>query len=204
VLAYTRLGDPRFANVINGVSFWKIVGTRNIVAIERCKQFKLVLRIPPKVFPAQLEVRKLMQVRTRRLLQRLEVELNDMLDEDPYSDIIGIPIPEGDFGWIGANSKVKYLSTKGAYCYHFTMTFTYWRKSMTVRPALRESFLSFIPQETIARRPLDDLAVMETELREIEENYPNDGHLLVVVKRHGQLIRKEKRDQMRELENSGE
>jgi hypothetical protein len=192
VLVYTRLGDPRVADVMNGVSFWKIVGTRNILAIERCKRFKLVLRIPPKVFPVPLEVRKLMQVRTRRLLQRLEVELNDMLDEDPYSDIIGIPIPEGDCGWIGANSKAKYLSTKDAYCFQFTMTFAYWRKSITMRPALRESFLSFIPRETIAGRPLDDLAVMEMELREIAENYANDGHLLAIVKRHGHLIRKEK------------
>jgi hypothetical protein len=45
VLVYTRLGDPRFAEVINGVAFWKIVGTTNILAVERCKQFKVVLRL---------------------------------------------------------------------------------------------------------------------------------------------------------------
>lgn len=44
-LAYTRLGDPRFAEIVNGSTRWKIIGTTNVLAAERCKQFAVVLNL---------------------------------------------------------------------------------------------------------------------------------------------------------------
>jgi hypothetical protein len=199
VLVYTRLGDPRFADVINGSIFWKIVGTTNILAIERCKQYKLVIRLSANVETSDVDVRKILHYRTRRLLQKLEAVLNDLLEEDPYSDILSVPIPEEYFASI-VDSKSKYLGLKDAVSFQFTMTFAFWRRSIMMRDALRDSFLSVMPDEAVADRELDELAAMEAGLREIEERFPRDAHLIAVARRHAHLVRKERRRQMRLLD----
>ncbi|KAK8898656.1 Protein dennd6a [Tritrichomonas musculus] len=47
-IAYTRLGDPRFAEIITNQSQkWKVVGTTNMLLAERCKQFAVVGLLSP-------------------------------------------------------------------------------------------------------------------------------------------------------------
>ena len=47
-IAYTRLGDPRFAEIVfNQSRKWKIVGTTNPLLAERCNQFAVVGRLSP-------------------------------------------------------------------------------------------------------------------------------------------------------------
>jgi hypothetical protein len=200
VLAYTRLGDPRFADVVNGSTFWKIVGTTNILVLERCQQFRMILRLSVDVYPSELKVRKLLQYRTRRFLKRLKTELNDMLDVDPYSDLLGAPIPEESFDWIVSDARSRCLTAKEGASFQGTMTFAFWRTSITMRSEFRESFLSFMPMEVVSDRALDELAAMEAALKGIADRFPSDGHLMAVVKRHTHLIRQERRKQMRELE----
>jgi hypothetical protein len=201
VLAYTRIGDPRFADVITGSTFWKIVGTTNILAYERCKQFRVVLKLDASVWAGNGEVRKVLQFRTRKLLQKLESELDDMLEEDPYSDILGVPLPKESFGWIASDTKTRSLTLKEALRFQDTMTFAYWRQAISMRPALREAFLSYMPDELVAGRALEELAVMEVALRDISKRFATDCHLVAVAKRHAHLIRKERRRKMENGEN---
>lgn len=46
-ISYTRLGDPRFAEIVSNQSRkWKIVGTTNSLLAEQCKQFAVIGKLP--------------------------------------------------------------------------------------------------------------------------------------------------------------
>lgn len=53
-LAFTRLGDPRFAQIIEGSTRWKIVGTTNHLAAERCNQFSVVINLSKRPSLSQI------------------------------------------------------------------------------------------------------------------------------------------------------
>jgi hypothetical protein len=194
VLVFTRLGDPRFADVINGSRFGKIVGTTNILAFERCKQFKVVLKVEVPIRDHETEIRNVLSQKTKRLLTKFEGELDELLETDPYSDFIGTEFTLEDCRVIGSTDpKSKQLSPAEVFEFQQTMTFAFWRQSIALRGNLRDSFLSMSPEDAVAGRPPDELDKMEVALQKIQEKFPGDGHWMAVVDRHRHFIRRERR-----------
>ncbi|OHT08434.1 hypothetical protein TRFO_23132 [Tritrichomonas foetus] len=114
-IPFTKLGDPRFAEIINGETKYKVVGTTNKLALEQCKQFGYIVKLPStkenKIqmfwshFDKYVKNENLTQNhdyinsinRTADILSILEIHLNYMLDTDPYIDILNKKITENDF-----------------------------------------------------------------------------------------------------------
>lgn len=124
-LSFTRIGDPRFAEIINGSTRWKIVGTTNLLAAERCKQFSIVINLSKKttiqqaqsglrtfsVFSLPLKIVGMRQTASlkyffnnsfsassnekRKLIKRLTIRLMQKL-EDALNEILTIN-PYSDF-----------------------------------------------------------------------------------------------------------
>lgn len=124
-LSFTRIGDPRFAEIINGSTQWKIVGTTNLLALERCNQFSIVINLSKKssssstssfskalsVFSLPTKIaslRKSASIKsffssslasqsndTKKLIKRLTIKLMQKL-EDVLNDILSIN-PYSDF-----------------------------------------------------------------------------------------------------------
>jgi hypothetical protein len=194
VLAFTRLGDPRFADVINGSRFWKIVGTTNILAVERCEQFKMVMKVGVPMKDAESDIRKVLCQKTKRLLRKFEGELDDLLETDPYSDFIGAEFTLEDCRVIGSTDpKSSQLSPADVFEFQRTLTFAFWRESIALRENLRDSFLSMAPEEAVAGRQPYELDKMEVALQKIQEKFPGDVHWMAVIARHQHFIRRERR-----------
>ena len=194
VLAFTRLGDPRFADVINGSRYWKLVGTTNRLALERCSQFKIVLDLAAPRYVVKEDVRALMKKRTNTLLNRIRDELDDMIDSDPYANLLWKPLDEACLEGIGEDDELGApLTADAVRLFTQSRMYSEWHRIVIMRPALREAFLSAPPESVIADRTPQELDAMEAALAEVASTYPNDGHLMAVVARHRHLIKREKR-----------
>jgi hypothetical protein len=193
VLVYTRLGDPRFADVIGGSTAWKIVGTTNVLALERCNQFQTVITVPARPVRADSEIRSILRERTKRLLGRFESALNEQLAHDPYTDFLGGKIPRQDVTGIGSkNPQGKQLTDDEADLFQWSGTFVHWQRAISMRDGLREALLSVSPQVVIAGRSFETLAIIEEALDRMISNFKDDRHVFAVLKRHRYYLRKEK------------
>ena len=162
ILVYTRLGDPRFAEIINGNLKWKIVGTTNKLVIERCKQFKLILNIETKSSYPLPEIRINLQKRTSKILKNFEIFMNRNLEIDPYSELIGNNLNEKQLLEIYPQSNSKKLSPKRLTIdelkkFQNSLSFLDWKKHNLSRRQFRETFLSFNPNDILLNRSFNDL-----------------------------------------------
>jgi hypothetical protein len=200
-LVYTRLGDPRFADVINGATVWKIVGTTNILALETCRQFRTVVKLPLLVNRSASDVRKTPTERTRRLLGRFESALNSLLDQDPYSDFLGTKLTHDELSGIGSRkSKTKQLSDREAGKFQNSLTFAGWQSAIAFRDDLRDALLSSAPQDVVADRSPEALAVIEQTIPMLLHKFGGDRHVCAVLNRQMHWLKRERRAMQREPE----
>ena len=185
-LLYTKYGDMRFADIIQGETKWKVVGTTNIMAIERCKQFETIVRIDRKRKPQPRLVESLNK-QVSILLKYIEHYLDKNLDRDPYSDFLQKPLTNSQIEEIAANTI---LNREELEDFLQTQSFIDWRKNVCCRDSFRETFLSHIPENVIANRPLSDLCEMETCMESLNSKYKGDVHLHAVISKHLKLIKK--------------
>lgn len=188
-LAYSKLGDPRFADVINGSTFWKIVGTTNTLAAERCKQFKIIIKLTHTATHTRDDYRKELRSQTLRILHKFENVMNDLLDKDPYRDFLGRDIPVDKCNMLHLACK-QVGSLKNLKDFASSNTFHEWQRVISVRDAFRDSFLSCSPEEAVVNRTVEDLQQMESILGYLKTKYSNDGHVMAVIKAHAHMIRK--------------
>lgn len=191
LLSYTRLGDPRFAEIINGSKKWKIVGTTNQLAYERCNQFGLKLVVEFQTTPKDVS-RELHEVNKlhNRLLRRIEVELDELLDKDPFADLLDIEISSEKIqDFIPHTNKERQLTVEEAYAFSRTETFHQWRQGIVFRDVFRDAFLSFEPEAALKNRTPEMYPQIKEGLLILTKNYPNDVHINAVVKRYQKLLR---------------
>ena len=191
ILAYTRFGDPRLRDIIEGSTHWKVVGTTNTLVLERCRQFKVVLRLKPERAPSSESIRNTMKTRTKRLLARLRIVMNDQLDHDPYWDLLGLDISEDRLALV--HKAEPFLTIDELQTFIRTSTFKEWQTRIAAREEFRDSFLSAPPEEIVSGRSLETLEKMEAALAVVETKYSTDTHVMAVVARHRHFIRREKK-----------
>ena len=187
VLSYTRLGDPRFSDVINGSTEWSVVGTTNILALERCNQFEVVLRIPQERGEKTEAPRSTLKTRTKRVLALLRSAMNSQLDRDPYWDLLGREIQSDRLHFESP------LERKKLDLFLKTAMFRDWQIFIAAREEFRDAFLSALPEQVVSGRSLDTLQKMEAALDIVESKYKTDGHMMAVIACHRHFIRREKR-----------
>ena len=77
-LLFTKLGDQRFCDIVDiGETKWKVVGTTNQLALERCKQFQLVIKLDKKRKPQPRVIEELNR-QTSTLVKFLEFHFEAM------------------------------------------------------------------------------------------------------------------------------
>ena len=186
ILLYTGLGDQRFMDIINGSKKWKIVGTTNQIAAERCTQFDMIVKLPKKKISSKEDIRGAIQKKNNRLMKRCEFQLNKSLEIDPYFDILNLPLSDKQINDIvnGTEFSADDLKT-----FMKSASFTEWRKSIIFRSQFRECFLSYIP-ESIINRPEDQLKKMLEQLDKISTKFVGDDHVLAVIQQHIKFIKK--------------
>ena len=186
-LVYTKLGDQRFADIIGGSKKWKIVGTTNQLASERCKQFHTVIKLTNKNVAPQPELRQEIQKRMHKLKKRVEIQFNKNVEEDPYSDLLEIPLTYPQILEIVSKTK---LAASDFQLFQKSQTFSEWRKSITIRAQFRDSLLSISPESVIENRPDDELVKIQKILQNLPNKMPGDDHIKAVINQHLRLIRK--------------
>ncbi|KAH0787601.1 hypothetical protein GPJ56_008482 [Histomonas meleagridis] len=189
-LTYTRFGDPRFAEVIEGSTRYKIVGTTNDLVLERCKQFAIVIKLPDKPQKPNNEIRDEIERRENRLLGRIEDFIDLKLDEDPYFDLLYKDINEIDLHYVESTKKnSKQLKYDEIIEFTKTKTFDEWRRAIVYRDALREGFLSIPPKMAIRERDKNTLERMMGIVEALMERYVEDTHFISVLSLHRNLLR---------------
>ncbi|EAY04128.1 hypothetical protein TVAG_125680 [Trichomonas vaginalis G3] len=186
-IIFTRLGDPRFADVINGSKRWRIVGTTNSLASERCSQFQVVIKLSDKPNPSNQDTLNFVRKRSNKLAEKSEMHLNYMLESDPYSDILNHFDMNKDFA--RCIRRIDLSENEYTNFAHSSM-FWEWRRPLIYRESFREAILSFIPDDVVSKHSNDDLAIVEKSLAGYYDHIRGDDHLKAVLALHLKLIRK--------------
>lgn len=195
-LVFTKFGDPRFAQIIDGSDEFKIVGTTNPLALERCEQFELIIKINGKKQSlSEVETNQsnlaLIKKKMSSILGRIEDLLSYEMGKDPYFDFLDFQIKPDDFHMIEPkNPYSKQLSFDEILLFIQTKTFREWRKYVCSTELIRESFLSAIPDVVIKNKTIDQLKYVLPIIKTIRKNYKNDQYFSAVLKNHIDLIRK--------------
>lgn len=187
ILIYTRFGDQRFADIINGSKKWKIVGTTNILAEMRCKQFHTVVHLRTQNVAPAPEVREMYQRRMNKIIKRVESKLNKNLYTDPYSDLLETPLTYPQI--LEIISHVKF-SSADFQLFQRSQTFIEWRRGILVRPHFRDAMLSFLPEVVIENRPDDELIKLKEALVKLLDKIHGDDHLIAVINQHIHIVDK--------------
>ncbi|EAX92338.1 hypothetical protein TVAG_444740 [Trichomonas vaginalis G3] len=182
---YTGLGDPRFLDIINGSTKWKIVATTNALAADRCQQFKTIIKLPARNYNPSPELRAILQKKTAKLFYRIELQFNKRIEVDPYSDILEYPLSAQQINEIIQHLK---MTTENFDLLQKMNFFQEWKKSIIFRSKFRESFLSFIPKQVIATKNEAELKKISKILEFLSSKYKNDIHMSAVISEHIKLV----------------
>ena len=189
-LAYTRLGDHRFSEVIEGSTKYKIVGTINALALERCTQFAVTVVLPEAPCKESEEVRCEIERRENRLLGKIEDYIDLKLSEDPYFDLLHKDISGVNLRNVEPTRKnSKQLKYDEIIAFTKTKTFEEWRNAIVFRNAMREGFLSIPPRMAIKESDPRELERMLGTVECLMERYRGDLHFISVLATHRRLIK---------------
>ena len=188
-LLFTKLGDQRFCDIVDiGEKKWKIVGTTNQLALERCKQFETVIKVGKKHKP-QPKLVEMLNKQTSGLVKYFEYFFDKNLAKDPFADFIGLPLSDSQVDEIVSHSclsKEEFLS------FQETQSFKDWRTNFAARREFREVFLSFSPEKTLENRPIEQLIIIENCLKKLKQKFIKDEHFLAVCKKYFKFLKEKK------------
>ena len=189
-LPFTRFGDPRFAELINGSKKWKVVGTTNDLVLSRCEQFNLIIKLNGNKKPYGSSKSKEDEIRKKEssLLGKLVKLIDYKIRKDPYFDLLMKPISKDDIIKCGIKCKGTELSFDDIYNFIQLDSFTNWRKNIVFRSSLRESFLSISPETVINETDPKILKTMLTHLNNLKNTYKDDVHYFAVLSKHAKII----------------
>ena len=117
----------------------------------------------------------------------MEIQFNKNVEEDPYSDLLEIPLTYPQILEIVSKTK---LAASDFQLFQKSQTFSEWRKSITIRAQFRDSLLSISPESVIENRPDDELVKIQKILQNLPNKMPGDDHIKAVINQHLRLIRK--------------
>ena len=184
-LIYTKKGDPRFQEILDGSKKYKIVATTDEFLPHK-NQFSVIFKIPEGHFTPCPELQDQYQQRTSRFFSVVIGAMNQYLLIDPYFDILNKKI----------DNIQTYTSNSTLFKKSFfdkvetTETFKRWRGRKRIRDETRAAFLSVPPQDALKKVPDDKLEIAKEELVRIFNTTEGDMHLHTVLKIHMKAISK--------------
>lgn len=184
-LIYTRPGDARFQEILEGSTKYKLVGTTDGFGPKK-NQFGVVINIPGGHFTPCPELQDQYQQKTGRFFQVIVGAMNQALLVDPYFDILEKPV----------DNIQAYTQNAPMFQPQFfekieqTETFRHWRNRRKIRDSTRAAFLSVPPSEALKKVPDDKLHVAQEELQRLYNTCSGDQHLQTVIKIHQKAIAK--------------
>ncbi|EAX90851.1 hypothetical protein TVAG_445710 [Trichomonas vaginalis G3] len=185
LLIYTKSGDPRFQEILDGSTKYKLVGTTEAFQPKK-GQFGVVINIPDGHFTPCPELQNQYQQKTTRFFSVVLSAMNQALYTDPYFDILEKPI----------SNIQTYTQNSPLFQKQFfdrvekTETFRHWRNRKKIREQTRGAFLSVPSSEALKKLPDDKLIVAQDEVTRIYNTANGDQHYQTVLKIHLKAIAK--------------
>lgn len=184
-LIYTRLGDNRFSDMIIGSLEYKLVGTTNFLAKERCKHYETIIILPKTLRPSRPKLRNSINRMTSLLLKNIESRLDRKLNYDPFFDILQKKLDDNDINKIVRGTG---MTSKDIINFQKTNLFKEWRKTVQTRVKFRECFLSNGIELNFKDRNLTELEILKRILTKLLKLYHFDVHMKSVINRQISLI----------------
>lgn len=186
-LPYTEKGDPRYHEIMTNDNLpYKIVGTTDPDLAKGDSHFSAIITIKATNFENMFEQQQEYRTRTVRVFGCLFIQMNIQLLTDPYSDLLNKELINDELVKISEDEYSKELFTE----VQKTKTFRQWRKRMSERNQLRESFLSVPPTEAIRQIRPDLYQKALDQLLIIINSNVRDLHLQSVLKLHQAMLSK--------------
>lgn len=186
-LLYTEKGDPRYHEIMTNENLpYKIVGTTNPELANGDSRFSAIITIKAKTFENTFDQQQEYRTKTIRLFGYLFVRMNLQLLTDPYSDLLDKELDVDELVKLSENEYPYELFSE----VQQTKTFLQWRKHVSERHQLRESFLSVPPTEAIQKIRPDLYQKALDKLMIIIKSNVRDLHLQRVLKTHQTLLTK--------------
>lgn len=186
-LLYTEKGDPRYHEIMTNDSLpYKIVGTTNPDLANGDSRFSAIITIKATTFENMFEQQQEYRTKTIRLFGCLFVQMNIQLLTDPYSDLLNKKLNINELVRLSDNEYSAEIFTE----IQNTKTFLQWRKHVSERNQLRESFLSVPPYEAIKQIHPEFYQKALDQLLIIVNSNVRDLHLQRVLKTHQAILSK--------------
>lgn len=199
MLISTRLGDPRFADVISGKNDYPFVATTNRLVLQRCKQFKVVIDLgstPLSSFSNKSNnfYKKMLEHASKRVSHIFDKIISSMYENDPFFNILNIPLERKviDFFFNTFEDDEKFnqkltLTTDEAMKFCQTRTFFRWKSDQECND-IRTHILSISPDVALRNRSEEQLEKIRKELLRLQESFKDDYHMNHVLNCYFQLI----------------
>ena len=185
-LLFTQSNDPRYQEIVNGETKYKLVVTIDPDLAEHCQGFHSICHIDLSYQPkSPTKLRKKYVKKTRRLLCIVLAYVRSKLLSNPYFNILNRKIDGDDFqSYFGEFPKKVFENLQN------TQTYQKWRHGRIDVDEVRGAFLSSQPEEAVSMVNQDELIVAYNELSMIEHMCKRDLHLWTVVRRNLKLLKK--------------
>lgn len=185
MLIYTNRNDPRFKEILDGSSEYKLVATTEQFFPQKT-QFHVVVRIPSGAFTPTPELQTQYQERTVRFFAIAMGAMNQSLLVNPYFDLLERPI----------DNIQRYTQNSPLFDRRFfekvekTETFRRWRSRKRMRDQLRGAFLSVPPKDAVAFVKDEELLKAKEELERIYNSSEGDEHFRIILGMNRKLVDK--------------
>ena len=186
---WLRETDPRFVELVNGNSDLLLVGSP-CETLESLGYFKTIIRIS-KPESLSLDCTMIFGDQMKSIMEICATEMDDLLLENPWSDIIDADFNEHRVANFIALAENESITPEMILRFSKTKTFKLWRRRVFNRDKWREAILSSIPQEIVPKLPHDALKKVLKMVDLQLDRYSKDMHVVATLKNYQILIEAE-------------
>lgn len=185
--------DPRFISIINEKSNLKIVATTSRYLAEATKHFETVIIVSDRKKTPNLELRKSIYNRTKKMLILMNYFFSNMIRvKDPYFDLLDKDVKEEEIIELLDFYKNQNIPRTEVFMKMIkTETFKKWRNNRNSREIFRDGVLGFEYKKLFNWRTKNDLEILQKKIPTLLKEYSGDPHICSVLKLHKQEIEKQ-------------
>lgn len=185
--------DPRVPDLLNGTLRPKVILTYDYDLysdIDAHKRFRVKkLKVSKSKKSEGHRFMKKCRDKVRVLLDLFTYLMDELLDNNPWSDSLNLPLEREDFIKIcrkyDPNFDSKYLGA-----FHTSQTYRLHRKRMLFRSNFQESVKSFQPSEICDSLTDDQLRIIAKTVEVYPEHIVRDVHLVAILDNYKGCIRR--------------
>ena len=187
LILWLRKGDPRYIEILNAPqkSPYLVVATDD--ASEIRSKFDLVLSCT-EMYRPNIKADTNFQETVKKVLLMIQQELSNLLNKNPYSDILNLPWCGKNMEEVVKNSKFSFMpSIENLKLFEKTETVKNWRVRRTSLKLIRDSLLQ-CGEVKFNEMTKEQLKIIYDFLYSIKDNFEGDIHLNAVIKKHLNIV----------------